>query len=75
MEDLIAFHTYNSADEVMQVAELLRENGIPTEIIKTAPEYLTYIEGGYNADSYVLRIPASDFDHANKLLLNDTPGE
>ena len=73
MEHLIAFQTYTSIDELEQAVGLLREQGIRTEIIKTVPEYFTYIIGGYHVDSYVLSIPASDFDRANKILSGDTP--
>lgn len=73
MDKLIKFQTYTSAYEVEQVAELLREHGIRTEIIKAAPQYVTYLLGSFNnIDTYILNVPANDFERADKLLSSET---
>ncbi len=73
MPDPIVFQTYASQDDANSIADKLLENGIAAEVLKATPQLGREIIGNIIADSFLLKIPAADFNKANNLLYSDTP--
>ena len=67
-EELIVYRTYATIEDAQYIAELFDKEGIQTQIVTATKILDTAIGGGGYEDKFILRIPGSDFNNANKIL-------